>query len=104
MTGRWYSAGSILAALATAICCLGPLLFTMLGLSTFASLWLLRHLVPYRNLLFAVTFVFLGLSFYTTYRRGGQARVLDKAILWVSTLLVIAILSYSLYVEGIVLF
>jgi len=104
MIGRWYSAGSILAALATAICCLGPLLFTVLGLSTFASLWILRHLVPYRNLFLAVTCLFLGLGFYATYRRGGQARVLDKGILWASTLLVIAMLSYSLYVEGIVLF
>ncbi len=104
MTGRWWSTGSVLAAFATGICCVGPLLFSALGLSTFASMWILRHLVPYRNLFFAVTFLLFGLGFYTTYRRSACGRVLDKAILWVSTLLVMALLGYSLYVEGPVLF
>ena len=104
MTGRWWSTGSVLAAFATGMCCIGPLLFSVLGLSTFASLWILRHLVPYRNLFFAVTFLFLGLGFFATYRRGGRARMLDKTILWTSTLLVVALLGYSLYVEGPVLF
>ena len=98
--GRWCSTGAVCTALAAGICCIGPLLFAVLGLSTFVSLWLLRFLVPYRNLFFAVTFLFLGVGFYTVYRRGGQARVLDKAILWASTLLVLALVSYSLYVEG----
>lgn len=104
MTGRWFSLGSILTALATAICCVGPLFFSILGVSTFASLWILRNLVPYRNLFFVVTFLFLGLGFYTAYRRGGHARGLDKAILWASTLLVIALLGYTLSIEGVVLF
>jgi hypothetical protein len=102
--GRWLSAGSILTALATSVCCIGPLLFTALGLSSFASLWILRHLVPSRNLFLALTLVFLGLGFYATYRKGKCVRLLDKSILWASTLLVLAILGYSLYVEGFVLF
>ena len=102
--GKWCSAGSVLTALAAAICCIGPLLFLVLGLSTFASLWILRNLVPYRNLFSAVTCLFLGVGFYAAYRRGGHASVLDKVILWASTLLVVALLSYSLYVEGVVWF
>jgi len=98
--GRWCSVGSIFTALATAVCCVGPLLFSVLGLSTFASLWILRHLVPYRNLFLAATLCCLGVGFYAVYRRGGRARGLDKAILWASTLLVLALLGYSLYVEG----
>ena len=98
--GRWCSVGSLLTAVAAGICCLGPLLFTTLGLSTFVSLWILRHLVPYRNLFFAMTLLFLGLGFSAIYRRGRQARGRDKAILWASTLLVLALLGYSLYVEG----
>lgn len=94
--GSWFSTGSILTALATAICCIGPLLFSVLGLSTFASLWILRNLVPYRNLFFALTFLFLGLGFYAAYRRGGHARRLDKAILWVSTILVVLLFGYNL--------
>lgn len=98
--GRWCSAGSIFTALAAGVCCIGPLLFSVLGLSTFVSLWLLRFLVPYRNLFFAVTVLLLGVGFYAVYRRGGQARARDQVILWASTLLVLAVLSYSLYVEG----
>ena len=102
--GRWCSAGSICTALAAGICCIGPLLFSVLGLSTFVSLWLLRYLVPYRNLFFAGTILLLGVGFYAVYRRGGQARALDKAILWTSTLMVLAVVSYSLYVEGLGVF
>ena len=51
-----------------------------------------------------MTFFFLGVGFYTVYRRGRQARVLDKAILWASTLMVLAVVSYSLYVEGLGVF
>jgi mercuric ion transport protein len=98
--GRWCSAGSIFTALAAGVCCIGPLLFSVLGLSTFVSLWLLRFLVPYRNLFFAVTVLLLGVGFYTVYRRDGQAQARDQVILWASTLLVLAVLSYSLYVEG----
>lgn len=102
--GRWFSAGSILTALATSVCCIGPLLFTALGLSSFASLWILRHLVPYRNLFLALTLAFIGLGFYATYRKGKHVRLLDQSILWASALLVLAVLGYSLYVEGFVLF
>jgi hypothetical protein len=98
--GRWCGAGAIFTALAAGICCIGPLLFSVLGLSTFVSLWLLRSLVPYRNLFFAGTVLLLGVGFYAAYRRGGQARALDKAMLWTSTLIVLAVVSYSLYVEG----
>lgn len=104
MTGRWFSAGSVVAALATAVCCLGPILFTALGLSTFASLWMLRHLVPYRTLFFAVTFLFLSLGFYVTYRRGGHSRKLDRVILWGAIMLVTALVGYSVYIDGPVLF
>jgi mercuric ion transport protein len=102
--GRWCSAGSICTALAAGLCCLGPLLFAALGLSTFVSLWILRFLVPYRNLFFAVTVLLLGVGFYAVYRRGGYAQARDQVILWASTLLVLALVSYSLYVEGLGVF
>jgi len=102
--GSWFGIGAIGTALATALCCLGPLLFAALGLSTFASLWILRHLVPYRNLFLALTLGFLGMGFSTVYRRGRPARRRDQAILWASTLLVGVLLGYSLYVEGLGVF
>ena len=102
--GSWCSVGSVCTALAAGICCIGPLLFSVLGLSTFASLWLLRFLAPYRHLFFAVTGLLLGVGFYAVYRRGRQTHVRDKVILWASTLMVLALVSYSLYVEGVGVF
>ncbi len=96
MTGRWFSLGSLFTAVGAAICCFGPLLFSVLGLGTFTSLWILRNLVPYRNVFFALTFLFLGLGFYAAYRRGGHARRLEKVILWASTILVVLLFGYNL--------
>jgi mercuric ion transport protein len=96
VTGRWFSLGSLVTAAGAAICCLGPLLFSVLGIGTFTSLWILRNLVPYRNFFFALTFFFLGLGFYTAYRGGGRARRLDRVILWTSTILVVLLLGYNL--------
>jgi len=102
--GRWFSAGSVLSAFAMGICCIGPLVFAALGLSSFASLWVLRHFAPYRHLFLLLTVVCLGLGFYTTYRKGKTVRRLDKGILWGATLLVLALLAYSFSIEGFVLF
>ena len=102
--GRWFSAGSVLSALAMGVCCIGPIIFSALGLSSFASLWMLRHFAPYRNLFLLLTVVFLGLGFYITYRKGKSVRPLDKGILWGSALLVFALLGYSFFIEGFVLF
>jgi mercuric ion transport protein len=104
--GYWFSAGSVLTALAAAgaSCCFGPLLFTALGLSSFTSLWLLERLVPYRMVFLAGTALFLGLGFYISYRTGAHVRGVVKRILWASTLLVIALLGYSFYREVILYF
>jgi|SRR5713101_3873481 len=96
----WLSAGSVLTALAAGMCCIGPLVFAALGLSSFASLWILRHLVPYRNLFLGLTVLFLGLGFYATYRKGRHVRLRDKGILWIATLVVLALVGYSLSLEG----
>jgi hypothetical protein len=102
--GRWFSAGSVLSAFAMGICCIGPMVFAALGLSSFASLWVLRHVAPYRHLFLLLTVACLGLGFYTTYRKGKTVRWLDKGILWGSALLVLALLGYSFSIEGFGLF
>jgi len=102
--GCWFSAGSVLSAFAMGICCIGPMVFATLGLSSFASLWVLRHVAPYRNLFLLLTVGFLGLGFYTTYRKGKTVPWLDKGILWGAALLVFALLGYSFFIEGFGLF
>ncbi len=99
MKGRVFGLGSVAASLGMALCCLAPILFPILGLSTFASLWLLSVVVPYRPYFIAATVVFLGLGFYTVYRRSHR-RFLDVALLWVCSGVVAALVVYTLRTEG----
>lgn len=101
---RLCGAASVLGAFGTAICCVGPLLFSALGLGSMTSLWILRNFVPYRNWFFAITLTFLGLGFYALYGRRHRATPFDKLALWASTVLVLSLVGYSLYVEGFRLF
>lgn len=59
-------AGAVASALAASACCVGPLLFAMLGLG---GAGFLVALEPYRPVFTAITVLLLGLGFYVTYRR-----------------------------------
>ena len=58
-------AGSVAAALAASACCIGPLLFALLGIG---GAGFLVALEPYRPVLMAVTAILLGTGFFLTYR------------------------------------
>ena len=60
------SAGSILSAFLASACCVGPLIFALLGLG---GAGLLVKFEPYRPYFMAITFALLGTGFYFTYRR-----------------------------------
>ena len=60
------SAGSIISAFLASACCVGPLIFALLGLG---GAGLLVKFEPYRPYFTAVTFGLLGAGFYLTYRR-----------------------------------
>lgn len=60
------SAGSIVTAFLASACCVGPLIFAMLGLG---GAGLLVAFEPYRPYLMALTLALLGIGFYFTYRR-----------------------------------
>jgi len=59
-------AGAVASALAASACCVGPLLFAMLGLG---GAGFLVAMEPYRPVFTAVTVLLLGLGFNVTYRR-----------------------------------
>lgn len=59
-------AGAVASALAASACCVGPLLFAMLGLG---GAGFLVALEPYRPIFTAFTVLLLGLGFTVTYRR-----------------------------------
>lgn len=67
--------GSILSAFFSSLCCAGPLIFTALGVSAGTTGFLAsgaqfaKGLVPYRPLFIGLTFVLLGIGFFSVYRK-----------------------------------
>jgi len=103
-------AGSVTAAIAASACCVGPLIFALLGLGGAGALVALE---PYRPLFVALTAGFLGVGFYLTYRsprrapnaREGQpsddcgcerptVNRAGRRLLWVTTVLVVLALLF----------
>ncbi len=103
------SAGSILSAFLASACCVGPLIFALLGLG---GAGLLVKFEPYRPYFMALTFGLLGTGFYFTYRRRRLAPVtvgadgaacdcpaprtnrVGRIMLWVATALVAGFLVF----------
>ena len=86
------STGSVLSALFASLCCIGPVVFALAGAG---SLGFAAAFEPYRSYLLILTFLFLGVAFYFTYRKrevtceDGTCKVesvnnLNKVILWVA--------------------
>lgn len=83
--------GSIVSAFLASLCCIGPVVLSVIGAG---SLGFAAAFEPYRPYLIGVTVLFLGAAFYFTYRKrevkceDGTCKVesastLNKAILWV---------------------
>ncbi len=90
----------MLGALGAGFCCLGPVIFSVLGVSTVASLTALSWIAPYRNIFFAVTVVALALAFASVIVRRGRISRLEWAVLGGSTVAVAALLAYTASVVG----
>lgn len=104
---RWSvaaAASSVVSAVIASICCVGPLLFALLGIG---GLGFVAKLEPYRLPLTALTFALLGTGFWLSYRRpkpatGESCEVCEvprvsragRVMLWVATTLVIAFLAF----------
>ena len=96
------SVGSVLSALLASLCCIGPLVFALIGAG---SLGLAAALVPYRPYLLALTVLFLGAGFYFTYRKrevkcaDGTCRVetaskWNKILLWIATTIAVIFMLF----------
>lgn len=98
--------GAVVAAFASAACCLGPLVLTILGIGGAASA---VALAPYRPYLLGLTAVILAFGFYLAYRRPatdcgpGQACEMPRAnragriALWIATILILIIVTFPEY-------
>jgi len=89
--------GAVAAALAASACCVGPLVFALLGLGGAGALVALE---PYRPIFTAVTVALLGVGFFFTYRKPATAAPAEgddcdcelpatnrtgKRLLWIAT-------------------
>lgn len=101
MRERLFSVAAILGALGTGFCCLGPVIFSVLGASTVVSLTTLRYVVPYRSVFFAITLVALALAFSSVIVRRGRVSRVEWMVLGGSTVTVAALLAYTISIEGV---
>jgi mercuric ion transport protein len=57
--------GSVVSGVLASVCCIGPLVFALLGISGAA---LARRFEPFRPYLLVLTYGLLGAAFYLAYR------------------------------------
>jgi len=96
--------GTIVAAILASSCCIGPLILAGLGIS---SIGIFSSLEKYRPLFMIITFAFIGMAFYLTYRKkkGTDACCeikmdrIKKIALWVITVIAVGLL-FSPYFYG----
>jgi mercuric ion transport protein len=99
-------AGSVISGILASACCIGPLVFAVLGISGVAFA---QAFEPFRPYVLVVTYALLGGAFYLTYRppRGecgpGQACEMPRAngagkvMLWIATAVVVLATTFPLY-------
>ncbi len=99
-------AGSVVAAIAASSCCIGPLVALVLGVGGAAAT---SGMQKWRPVFLGVTFVLLGVAWYLTYRKpkadacggaacaGRRSAKTAKVILWVGTILAVAVAAVPLY-------
>jgi mercuric ion transport protein len=92
------SIGSVISGVVASLCCIGPLVFVILGLSGAAAF---AQLEQYRWLFGGLALGFLAIGFFFAYRENDECapgtscaanpgrRKLNKAVLWIATVLVI---------------
>lgn len=103
-TKRWGMAGALITALAASICCGGPLVLLLLGVS---GAWTgnLTALEPYRPLFIGATMGLLGFSFFRVYHKPREvcsptsqcanpgSRRINKILLWMAAGLAVVLLA-----------
>ncbi len=94
--------GSIILAIITHLCCIGPVVLAVLGVGGAGLFSKFANLRPY---LMGMTGVFLGLAFYLTYRKrkvrcdDGTCKIRkaskwNKIALWAGTVLVVFFMAF----------
>ena len=102
------AAGSVVSGILASVCCFGPLVFALLGISGAAFA---QRFEPFRPYLLVLTYAPLGGAFYFTYRPqptpcgpGGACEIpranrVGKAMLWIATIIVILTTTFPWYAQ-----
>lgn len=90
--------GSLVTSIMASICCIGPIVFALLGVS--GAGFLLRF-ERYRPIFIVIALLFLGMAFIFTYRKKDAAHcepgtlcansksdTINKVVLWIAAFLV----------------
>jgi mercuric ion transport protein len=99
---------SVVAAVGASACCLGPIVFSLLGAGALGAASV--RLEPLRPVMLALTGALLAGAFYTVYRRpSGDACDANgvcppdrnrraKQVLWVAAVIVVLLAAFPYYV------
>jgi mercuric ion transport protein len=100
----------MVSALLASACCIGPVLFAVLGISGAAAA-ATHRLEPFRPYFLVLTFGLLAYAFYATYRPAPmdcgpdgtcavpQANRIGKVLLWLATVAVVLATTFQCYAE-----
>jgi mercuric ion transport protein len=100
--------GSVVGGILASACCIGPLVFALLGISGAAFA---QRFEPFRPYLLVITYAVLGGAFYLTYRPpaaacgpGGTCGMprtnrFGKALLWIAAAIVLLATTFPWYAE-----
>src|SRR5437899_76277 len=95
------------AALAASACCIGPLVFTLLGAGALSAASL--TLVPYRPWFIGATALILGIGFYGAYRPvqidcvpdascTPQSRRTGRVVMWTAAAIAAVLVAFPYYI------
>ncbi len=107
-TQRAFVISSVISAFLASICCIGPVVFALLGISGMAFI---ERFEPYRPIFIVLAATLLGLGFYFAYRKkpagecdedaycaNPKADRVNKFVLWIAATLV----AFFIFFPGII--
>jgi len=102
-------AGSLITALMASICCIGPVVFALLGVSGAGFLLKFEKFRPH---FIVIAVILLGAGFFLTYRQKSAAhcepntlcanpksRTINKIVLWISTILIAGFIFFPMIIS-----
>ena len=96
------STGSVISALLASLCCIGPVVFALVGAGGLGFAFVFE---PYRAYLLVLTAIFLGVGFFFTYRKREvrcedgtckieSASTWNKVLLWIAAVVALVFMFF----------